>query len=202
MKTKFLLATLLLALPATALAQRPEERIEAAKARVVSAGIPASLLDSKVAEGRAKGVPMERIAAVVEQRDAALLRAHTVIAQRGRTASEADLAAGADALGSGISEAVLRTISETAPQERRAVAITALTELVVLGERPEEALQRVTDALAAGPDALANLPAQARGAQGRGGPPAGTPAAGRGGGPPAGVPASGRRPDRGRPPGG
>ncbi|MBW3571262.1 MAG: hypothetical protein KY467_09160, partial [Gemmatimonadetes bacterium] len=49
-------------------AQDPQQRIETARQRAESAGIPVALLDSKVAEGRAKGVPMDRIAGAVERR--------------------------------------------------------------------------------------------------------------------------------------
>jgi hypothetical protein len=85
-------------------------------------------------------------------------------------------------------------VSETAPRDRRAVAIAALTQLVALGHVPEAALARVRDALQRGPQALMNLPAEA-GRRG-GGPAPGTPAPdarGRGAadGPPASVPAPG-----------
>jgi hypothetical protein len=216
------LVALLALLPAALQAQSAEERIEAARVRAQSSGVPVALLDSKIAEGKAKGVPMDRIATAIEQRAAALSRAQAAMARGGgRDLSEADLGAGADALGSGISEAVLQTISETAPRERRAVAITALTELVALGHDLEDALQRVTDALERGPEALANLPAQASEARARGGPPAGAagPPAGVGGrpdgvgggpagagppgagqpGPPTGIPAPGGQPGGGNP---
>jgi hypothetical protein len=207
MKNRILpVLTVLVMLPAALQAQTADERIDAAKARAQSAGIPVSLLDSKVDEGKAKGVPMDRIAAAVERRGAALARAEAVMAQRGRPASEAELAAGADALDAGVSELVLATINETAPEERRAVAITVLTELVRQGHASQEALDRVTEALERGPDALASLPAQAAEARDRRGPPAGVggPAgAGAAGatqaGPPAGVPTPGQRPAAGRP---
>jgi hypothetical protein len=200
---------LLALLPAALQAQSAEERIEAAKVRAQSAGIPVSLLESKVAEGKAKGVSLDRIAVVVERRAANLARAQATMLRDGDALSEADLAAGADALGSGVSEAVLQTISESAPQERRAVAITALTELVARGQVPEEALQRVTEALARGPEALANLPAHAAEARERrgapaedGGRPAGVGAArGTQAGPPAAVPTPGARPGAGNPAG-
>jgi hypothetical protein len=211
---------LLAVLPTTVQAQSAEDRIENAKARALSAGIPVSLLESKVEEGRAKGVPMDRIAAAVEQRATALSQAQAAMARAGRDLSEADLASGADALGSGISEVVLQTLTARAPRERRAVAITVLTELVTLGQVPEEALQRVTEALQRGPEALASLPGQAadarevRGASdgapgragagtgraGAGGPPAGAGAAGSApAGPPAAVPTSSGRPGAGGP---
>lgn len=178
---------LLTLLPVALQAQTAEERIEAAMARAQQAGIPLSLLETKIGEGTAKGVAMEKIAVAVEKRANALLQAKSVMGRGGKELSDADLASGADALGAGISEAILQTISETAPQERRAVAITALTALVAAEVVPAEALQKVMEALARGPEALASLPgaaAVARGAQA---------------GPPAGVPTPGQKPAAGKP---
>jgi len=190
----------------SAMAQTAEERVAAAMARAREAGIPVALLESKLAEGKAKGVSMDRIAAAIEKREAALERASDAL--RGRPdAGPADLALGADAVEAGVSDAVLRAIADTAPRERRAVAIAALTELVRLGHVPEAALDRVRDALKRGPDALANLPAEAGAAAGRRSGPSNRPGAsgGRGGaqGPPASVPAPGHgtQPSKpGRPP--
>jgi hypothetical protein len=189
-------AALLALLPLGAEAQTPQERLEAAMTRVQSAGVPVSLLESKIEEGQAKGIPMERIAAAIEQRATALTQAQAAMGRRNSDLSEADLTAGADALSFGISEAILQSISETAPRERRAVAITALTELVALEIVPEEALQRVTEALARGPEALANLPGQAQEGQGRRGSPAriGRAPDGEPGGPPSALPTPGQRP--------
>jgi hypothetical protein len=179
----------------SAMAQTPEQRIATAMGRAREAGIPVTLLESKMAEGKAKGVSMDRIAAAIEKREAALERASQAL--RGRPdVSPADLAVGADAVESGVSDAVLRAIADTAPRDRRVVAIAALTELVRLGHVPEAALDRVREALKRGPDALANLPAEAGAAAGRGSGPPTTPGAsgGRGGaqGPPASVPAPGK----------
>jgi hypothetical protein len=143
-----------------AVAQTPQERIDAATAHAVAAGVPVSLLESKVAEGKAKGIPMDRIAAAIERREMTLERANQTL--RGRPdVTPADLAVSADALDSGVSTAVLKAISDSAPRDRRVVAIAALTELVRQGRVPEAALERVREALKRGPDALANLPAQA-----------------------------------------
>jgi hypothetical protein len=189
-------------LPAALEAQSAEDRIEAAKIRAQSTGIPVALLDSKIDEGKAKGVSMDRIAVAVERRASALEQAHATMARGGQELSDADLAAGADALGAGISAAVLETISETAPQDRRAVAITALMELVDLEVAPEEALERVMEALERGPEALASLPGQASEARDRRGPPAGIgPAGGIPAGPPAAVPAPGQQPGAANPTG-
>jgi hypothetical protein len=177
-----------------ALAQTPQQRIDAATAHAREAGIPVTLLESKVAEGKAKGIPMDRIAAAVERRESALERASQAL--RGRpNVTAADLSVGADAVESGVSAAVLKTLAETAPKDRRVVAIAALTELVRQGRVPDAALERVRDALKRGPDALANLPAQAaEGARGNGRPdgqPDSAGGRGRGQGPPASVPAPG-----------
>ncbi len=181
--------------PALAQVQPPQDRINTAIARARQVGIPVVLLLSKLAEGKAKGVPMERIAVAIERREAALERAQQAMAGQQGIGND-DLSMAAEALESGVSEGVLRTIAETAPRDRRAVAIAALTQLVELGQVPEAALARVLDALQRGPDALANLPAAAGVAAGLGNGPPVTPGAagGRGGasaGPPAGVPAPG-----------
>jgi hypothetical protein len=161
MKLAMHVVLLLLVSGGQAFAQTPEERINKGLERARSAGIPVELLESKIAEGKAKGVSLERIASAVERRLAALERASQVM--RGpRDAGTAGLGVAADALESGVSEAVLAAIADTAPRERRTVAIAALTELVELGHVPAEALNRVREALARGPEALANLPAQAR----------------------------------------
>jgi hypothetical protein len=178
---------MVMALLATPLAAQtgPEARIEAALERARAGGMPVAVLESKVAEGRAKNVPMARIAIAVENRAMAMERAHAALsrAQQDRPSVQ-DVAVATDAIEAGVSEAVLESIAKTAGAERRTVAIAALTYLVDQGHVPEAALDRVEEALARGGDALANLPGMAGGAgPGVGGPPAGVPA----GGPPAGV---------------
>src|ERR1051325_4250929 len=199
MKTLFTTAAMLLLIVpvGVALAQTTQDRIDAATAHAREAGIPVALLESKVAEGRAKGIPMDRIAVAVERREAALEKASQAL--RGRPdVGAADLAVAADALESGVSTEVLKALADTAPRDRRVVAIAALTELVRQGRVPEAALDRVKDALKRGPDALANLPAQAAAGQNHAGGESTThdgsnAGQGRGGaqGPPASVPAPG-----------
>ena len=147
MKTQRWILVLLLALagvPAAAQAQPAEQRIEAARRQALTAGIPVSLLESKVAEGRAKGVPMDRIAAVVERRLASLSSARDAMAAAPRTApiTAADLSVGADALEAGVQPGVLGQLTVTAPGDHRAMAIAALTQLVSQGESSERALAR------------------------------------------------------------
>ena len=190
---------------ANAQVQPPQERINAALARARREGIPVALLESKMAEGKAKGVPIERIAAAIERREVALERASQAL--RGEADAAGSLSVGADAIESGVNEAVLKAVAEGAPRDRRNVAIAALTQLVQQGHVPEAALERVRDALKRGPDALANLPAEAAAGRRGGGPPDGQRpgnAGGRGGaepGPPAGVPAPGKPPQAGKPDG-
>lgn len=150
------------ALCATPLAAQESEAAAAAFARAEAAGVPVELLESKMTEGRAKGVPMDVIESAIQRRADALIRASAALEAAGvENASKADLSLSAEALEGGVSEAVLQTISETAPQERRAVAIAALSHLVAAGRVPEEALARVEEALARGPEALANLSVRA-----------------------------------------
>jgi hypothetical protein len=202
---------------AVAQVQPPQDRINTALARARQVGIPVTLLEAKIAQGKAKGVSLDRIAAAVERREASLEHASQVM--KGQPDNgEAELSVAADALDSGVSDAVLRAIAETAPRDRRAVAIMALTQLVQLGHVPEKALERVKDALKRGPEALLNLPAEVGRKDKEQGPPKVSPpdaAGNRGngggggnqGGPPTSVPAPGQatqptKPDnaRGTPP--
>jgi hypothetical protein len=205
MKLSTVTAALLLTMPAAAMAQTPQERIDAAMSRALAAGVPVALLEAKIAEGMAKGVPMERLAAAIDRREAALERANAAMAGSGAVEPD-QLSMGADAIGAGVSEAVLTQLSQITEGSRRAVAIAALTQLVAAGHVPQHALDQVIAAHARGGDALANLPAQAAEAAARRGPPAGvgrpaTPGAPAGvgapqlpAGVPAGMPAPGQKP--------
>ena len=186
----------------------PQERINTTLARARQVGIPVSLLENKMAEGKAKGVPLERVAVAIERRLAALERASQVL--RGEPDAAASLGVTADAIESGVGEVVLKSVAANLPRDRRNVAIATLTELVHQGHAPEAALGRVKNALKAGPDALTNLPGESAG-RGRGnGPPDGQKqgnARGQGGGaetgtgPPSAVPAPGKPPQSGQPEG-
>jgi hypothetical protein len=191
------------AVPATLSAQAAtaQTQIDAALERVQQAGIPADLVQMKVLEGQAKGVPAQRIAAAAQHRADALLRAQGALTRAGMQPTRDDLAAGADALGSGVSEAALVAAAQMAPGGQRSVAFAVLTALMDNDMLPDQALAALQRAIDAGPEALANLPAQAAAARaGQGGPPS---QAGQGqAGPPQGVPAPGQRPQTGRPPAG
>jgi hypothetical protein len=207
MKRLILTVALLLAPLSWAGAQTPAQRIQAARQHASQAGIPVALLDSKVAEGHAKGVPDERIAMAVERRLGSLQRARDAMAGQAAL-TPADLNVGADAVEAGVDPGVLGRLARQAAPDRRAVAIAVLTELVKDGVASEQALQRVTAALARGAEELRRLPGDTHGNSGnsgnaaaRHGPPdvrgpANAAAHGghaNGGGPPASVPAPGDR---------
>jgi hypothetical protein len=206
MKYRIAVAAVTLALSganaANAQVQPPQDRINTALSRARQVGIPVALLESKMAEGKAKGVSLERIAAAIERREGALERASQAL--RGDPGDAASLSVGADAIESGVNEAVLKAVAEDAPRDRRTVAIATLTQLVQQGDLPAAALAKVRNALKRGPDALTNLPSEGNNGRGRGsanGQGQGN-SGGRGGsesGPPAAVPSPGKPPQASKP---
>jgi len=140
----------------------PAARIDAALTAATRVGIPTSLLESKVQEGRAKGIPDARIAAAVEARLDALVRARTALDRaRAQAIGAAELSVAADALQAGVTESSMVDVMTRVSAPRRAVAAAVLTELVELGVASDVALARVHAAIAQGGEALVNLPAQA-----------------------------------------
>jgi len=138
----------------------PEARIEAAMAAAARANIPESLIENKRAEGEAKGVARERIAAAVEARLTSLVRASEAMERADVDARSAgELSVAADALEAGVSENAVIQISRDAPAERRAVAVAVLADLVRLGQSSEQALARVSGAVLTSA-ALASLHAE------------------------------------------
>lgn len=182
-KTLFLAVALVLS-PGTLYAQDANARVEAALESAVEAGIPVSLLEQKIAEGKAKGVPMGRIAAAVDKRLEALTQARDAMTKAGiESATASELSVAADAVQGGVSQTALATISQRSSGDNRAVAISVLTDLVAMGHASEQAMVRVEAALVRGPEALANLRAESAGqvaAQGGIGTGAGAGAAGGG----------------------
>lgn len=140
----------------------PDARIEAAMRAAAEARIPVSLLESKIREGEAKGVAREHVAAAVEERLQALVRARGVLDRaEARESTDGELLVAAEALRAGVSEEALVRITQEAPTERRAVATAVLTDLVRLGYANGDAVARVDAALRRGPEALVNLRAEA-----------------------------------------
>jgi hypothetical protein len=159
-----ILALALAVVPAAVGAQQaaPATRIETALTTATRVGIPTSLLESKVQEGRAKGIPEARIAAAVEARLDALVRARTALSRAQATGiGAAELSVAADALQAGVAETSMVDVMTRVAAPRRAVAAAVLTELVELGVASDVALSRVHAAIAQGGEALVNLPAQA-----------------------------------------
>ncbi len=147
-----------------------EARIQAAIDHAASVGVPLSMLETKVAEGRAKGVPLERIAAAVEHRAEVLARVKSAMESRFETVSDGELTAGADANEAGVSLDQLSRVAVQAGNDR-SMALTVLADLVARGQVPERALLRVQAALNGGVGALTQLgnSAEARaGAEARG----------------------------------
>jgi hypothetical protein len=141
-----------------------QARIDAALSTALEAGVPVSLLEGKIAEGKAKGVPMDRIAAAVEQRLEALTEARNALTEAGITSStDGQLSVAADAVQAGVSQTALVAVSKDASEGTRAVAIAVLTDLVAQGQASAQALEQVQAALAHGPEALANLGAEVAG---------------------------------------
>lgn len=197
MMKRSLIPTMALAvvLPAALWAQEgsdPAERIDEAFARAQAAGVPIEFLQAKQAEGKAKGVPIDQLAEVMEQRADALITARQAMPESDPRA----VAAGAETVEAGIGADVLSYIEATVPSERRFVATFALTRLMEAGHVPAEALQAVEDALARGPQALADVATRADEERARRGPPEGVGpnAIPDIAGPPAGVPGPGSRP--------
>lgn len=142
-----------------------DARVTATLDHAMSAGIPVALLQRKVDEGKAKGVPMDRIAIAVENRLTALTHARDAMLSAGIThTTEGQLSVAADAVQAGVSQAALVAIGRSAPEERRTVAIAVLTQLVTSGQLPDQAVAHVQAAIARGPEALANLGAATGGA--------------------------------------
>lgn len=186
MRSKMLcLAAALVLSPAALSAQDENAHVDAALESALEAGIPVSLLEQKIAEGQAKGVPMERIAAAVEKRLEALVQARDAMTKAGiESATEGELSVAADAVQGGVSQTALAAISQSSSGDNRVVAIAVLADLVAMGHVPEQALTQVQAALARGPEALANLRAESAGQlppQGGIGAGAGAGAAGGGG---------------------
>jgi hypothetical protein len=133
-----------------------EARMQAAIDHALEAGVPVAMLESKIAEGRAKGVSMARIAAAVEHRAEVLTRVQTAFAARREAVSQAELTAAADAHERGVTVDKITELSAQAGNDR-AAALTVLADLVANGRAPEHALLRVQAALSGGASELARM---------------------------------------------
>lgn len=138
----------------------PQARIDAAIHAAAEAHVPTSLLTSKVAEGQAKHVPPTRIANAVESRLKSLVQASSVLDRADiQSDNAASLSVTADALEAGVTQNALISLSRSAPDQRRVVAVAVLADLVRLGQTSDAALARVNSAISTSA-ALANLNAE------------------------------------------
>ncbi|MGH7477634.1 MAG: hypothetical protein ACRELD_15315 [Longimicrobiales bacterium] len=140
-----LLATL--GVPATALAQTEARgdasssaRIEAAIRSAADLGLPTRALEQRAAEGRAKLVAEERIAAAVETRLEALIVAREALEINGAAPDAAALEAAAFAAEAGASLDAIARAHASAPPEQRAQAVFVLGRLVAEGHGSAQAL--------------------------------------------------------------
>jgi hypothetical protein len=168
-KTIVSLTILAALVPAAAFAQNAdaaaEARIRAAIDHAASVGVPESLLENKVREGRAKGIAEARIAAAVEHRAEVLARVRTALLERSHTIpgeltadglTTGALTAAADAHEGGVSLKNLASVYARAGADG-SVALNVLADLVASGRASQNALVRVEAALARGGRGLNEL---------------------------------------------
>src|SRR4030095_16233490 len=105
MKFRIGLGVMILALAGVGLAnaqvQPPQDRINTGLARARQVGIPVALVESKIAEGKAKGVSLEPVPDAAERGLAALEKASQAL--RGQPDATSSLSVGADAVEAGVS---------------------------------------------------------------------------------------------------
>ncbi len=181
------LATLLAVLAAPATAQQPDIQgtlearglpaqlvadVTAVADEAMAQGLPADPLVDKAIEGWAKQVPAPRILAVIRQFRLQLFDARQAI-QRGRPDEPLGMvvAAGAEAMGRGITAAQVETIVRAAPRpESSAPGLRVAAALTAQGLTSDQAVDIVIDAMRRGQtDAqLLDLPSVARAMHARG----------------------------------
>jgi hypothetical protein len=137
-----------------------QSRIETSIEHAMTVGIPVSLLESKIAEGKAKGVSMTRIAAAVEHRLEVLTRAQAALSAHGEAVATAELAAAANAMEAGANKDNVREVRESAAPEQRPAALTLLAELIADGRLPAQAVAGVQTAIDAQSATLLRLQGQ------------------------------------------
>ncbi|HEX7119447.1 MAG TPA: hypothetical protein VF212_11705 [Longimicrobiales bacterium] len=143
-------------LPAAA-ALELERAVAAARER----GLPTAPLVDKALEGAAKGVPAERILAVVRQLSDELGRARELVAGAGDV-TPADITAVADALRRGVPEDAVRSLrADAAGDEPIALAAHTLADLLDRGVPVDVAIEVLGAWRSHGarPDELRELPA-------------------------------------------
>lgn len=181
------LATLLGVVVSPAWAQQPDIRatlearglpaelvadVTAAASEAMAQGLPADPLVDKAIEGWAKRVPAPRILAVIRQFRLQLFDARQAV-QRGRGGEPLGtvVAAGAEAMGRGLTAEQVETIVRAAPRpESSAPGLRVAAALTAQGLTSDQAVEVVIDAMRRGhTDAqLLDLPSVARAMHARG----------------------------------
>ncbi|MBI4545211.1 MAG: hypothetical protein HY703_08455, partial [Gemmatimonadetes bacterium] len=139
-----------------------DARIEAALEQALEVGIPVTMLESKIAEGKAKGVSMTRIATAVEHRLEVLTEARAAMGGAAAEASASTMAAAAFALEKGARAEDVKDVSQTSPPEQRTIALAVLGELVAEGKSSASAAAEVRSALERNLDLAAELSSETR----------------------------------------
>lgn len=126
------------------LAGRLDDRTRAAVTAVVdsarAAGLPADPLVNKALEGASKGADGARIVAAVRALAGDLARTRAAL---GRTATEAELVAGAAALRAGAAPAFLERLRGDYPREPLVVPLAVMADLVARGVPADTAARSV-----------------------------------------------------------
>lgn len=133
-----------------ALSAESQARIDARIAAAAERGVPEAPLRKRAAEGQAKGASESSIIAAVALLDANMQTAKRVFVEAGRKPSDAEVAAGGEALAQGATAAHLGAIMKSAPRDRSLeVALTALTSLTANGQGVAEAAAHIQSQLEA-----------------------------------------------------
>lgn len=111
-------------------------------------GLPADALVSRALEGRAKGVPEDRIVRAVSAYATQLEASKRAVAAGGRAPSAGEIEAGALALGLGAREADVSALARQAPSGRSlTVPLAVMGSLIARGLPSDAALGRVQASL-------------------------------------------------------
>lgn len=133
-----------------ALSAEAQARIDGRIAAAAQRGIPEAPLRKRADEGQAKGASESSIVAAIALLDANIQTAQRAFVEAGRKPSEAELAAGGEAIAAGATAAHLGAIMKSAPRERPLeVALTALTSLTANGQGVAEAAAHIQSQLEA-----------------------------------------------------
>lgn len=131
------------------LAAEAHARIEARIAAAAERGVPAEPMRKRAAEGEAKQVGEAKIMRALARVEANMQASRRALVQAGRTPSDAEIAAGGDAVAEGATEAHIAGIARKAPSERSlVVALTTLASLTARGDGVANAVSRIEAQLA------------------------------------------------------